>query len=254
MARSSSNSKLKILVLELIKFNQEQIQGQIQVKKRLIDLISLIDSTLTNEEAQSVASSILNSPKSCPYSKNIILCLTLRKIITSKREQLKKFSFFMIRSILAQTKKNSLKAGFIKGKKYKKFIMRRKKLKLETRLQQKTLKILSKFLKTWKFQAQDQNFKLNSISTMTSGLSKLVKVKVFQSIKSLFLTSKLKQDLLLLFTSVKSAFFNQVYLQKLSTFHQLKVIFLKSRQKKSFFPLQKALKVLNRSTLQISFK
>lgn len=254
---TSNNHKLKRQVLELIKFNQKQIIGHQKLETKLSGLISLIDSSLSTEESQNLANCIINSPKNGSYSRNLILCLTLRKIVIAKRESFKKFGFFMIRGVLTQVRRKSSRMNIMmKGRRYKKFILSRKKLLLEQRICAKDRMISGKYIKNWKNQADLDKYIIStdSIEKLKNKILKVIQTIFFNKAKLLSARVKTKEGLFILISNLKSILAHKSKTSKISTFHTLKILYLKSKHKRSLFPLHKALKIFKTRTLQIYLK
>ena len=254
---ASRDPNIKIKVLELIKFNQKQILGHQKLEKKLSDLISLVDSSLSTEEAQNLANCIINSPKNGSYSRNLIFCLTMRKIAIMKRESLKKFGFFMIRGVLTQThRKTSRTSIMTKGRRYKNFILSRKKLLIEQRICAKDKMMLAKYVKDWKkiIDFYKNKFSKDLIEDLFKKILKVILAIFFYKAKLLCARSKAKESILILISSIKSILAHNFKTSKISTFHTFKILYLKSRHKRSLFPFHKALKIFRIRTLQFYLK
>lgn len=259
---NSKTKNIRKIVSSLIGFSKDQLNEHHKFGEKLSDLLNLFDSSISSEESQTLTNSVINSPKGIRYTKDIIVCLTLRKISCRLKERFKKYTFFLIRSLYIETNRmnNLSKQQMKKRNKYEALGIGDKKLSLEIDLCSRDLMFLMKLFKRWEvfvklFKVEKKaKFQSQVIEFLCRKVGKVQKIFFFGVIKGLYFDMIFKRNIKLSVPSLNSIISQYHFVSKLSTFHILKILTAKSRRIRLLNPLIRLSKLTSRLILYRNFK
>jgi len=147
-----------------------------------------------------------------------------------------------------------------KRNKYEPLVNADKKLRLEIDLCSRDSAFLLKLFKRWEvfgklFKAEKKaKFQPQVIEFLCKKIGKVQKKKFFGLIKGVYFDMVLKRNIKLSVPSLNSIFSQHHFVDKLSTFHILKILAAKSRRVRFINPLVKVSKLASRIVLYQNFK
>lgn len=254
------SQKIRNIVNSLVGFSKDQMNEHQKFSEKLTNLLSLVDSSMSFEESQTLTNSVINSPKGAMYTKDIIACLTLRKITLHMKERFVKHAFFLIRSLNVEKNRILNQNKKLKGrKKTQKFALGMKKIRLEISLNSKDWIYLLKAFKSWEMfykfsKVGCKGFSFNAVKFLCWKIEKTQKSIFFRVLKDIHLQKIMLRNAGFCASVVGSILSQRYFISKFSTFHILKVLMSRSRRPNPSIPLMKILKLSTRITLSQNFK